>query len=140
MSDDAVGIGAYRGGAAPSRATLVFAALKRKCELRAALEIESAKIAAALPSLNENEFAELRDMMAKEDAAADADVAALAAEAKRLAAEAAASRNVRPLAVPLSKAASRILAHEIERRIERGHCPDLSILAEQAIRVAYGSA
>lgn len=140
MSDDAVGIGAYRGGAAPSRATLVFAALKRKCELRAALEIESAKIAAALPSLNENEFAELRDMMAKEDAAADADVAALAAEAKHLAAEAAASRNVRPLAVSLSKAASRILAHEIERRLERGHCPDLAILAEQAIRAAYGSA
>ena len=136
MSDEH-GLSAYRH-AAPSRAVIVFAALKRKVELRAALEVETARIFAALPTLTESEFGELRALMETFDADVDADVAALQTEAARLAREAAAARTIKPLAVPISKTASRILAHEIERRLSRGHCPDLAMLAEQAIRQCYG--
>jgi len=84
------------------------------------------------------ERAELIALLAAEDAKLDQDVAALEAEARRIAAEAAAAKNVKALSVPISKAASRILADEISRRLELGHCPPLELLAEQAIRQDYG--
>jgi hypothetical protein len=102
-----------------------------------ALEIESAKIAETLPALTEAENAELIALLAAEDAKLDRDVAALQAEAARLATEAAAARNIKPLSVPLSKAASRILQNEITRRLADGYCPGLAILTETAIRRAY---
>ena len=105
----------------------------RKITLRAELELESARIAETLPSLTESENAELRELLASEEKTLDADVLAIAKEE-------AASRNVKRLAIPLSKTASRILSLGIERRLELGHCPDLAILAEQAIRQAYGGA
>jgi hypothetical protein len=43
-----------------------------------------------------------------------------------------------PIAVPLSKTASRILQDEIERRLARGHCPPVELLTEQAIRAVHG--
>ena len=75
-----------------------------------------------------------------EDARMDQDSAALQAEAARLAAEAAAVNNVKRLSAPISKAASALLAREIERRLSLDHCPPVELLAEAAIRQAYGGA
>ena len=133
----AIGVGPYSGGAPRSRAASVLQMLRRKIALRAELEIESVKIAETLPALTESENAELLTLLASEEASMDADIAALQAEAERIAREESAAHHVRPLQVPLSRTASRILQSEIERRLNRGHCPDLAILAEQAIRTVY---
>lgn len=143
MSNDntpGVGIGAYAGGAARSRPAAVLAMLRRKIALRAELEIETARIAETLPALSPAEHAELIALLASEEATMDADIAALQAEAERIAREEAAARHVKPLQVSLTRTSSRLLQIEIQRRLARGHCPDLSILAEQAIRRAYGGA
>ena len=131
----AIGLGSYN--APHGRTAAMLAMLRRKIALRAELEIVSAKIAETLPTITENERAELIALLAAEDAKLDQDVAALQAEAARLATEAAAARNIKPLSVPLSKAASRILQNEITRRLADGYCPDLAILTETAIRRAY---
>jgi hypothetical protein len=86
-------------------------------------------------------FSEKKELVAQtghqaaEDASIDQDITALQAEAARLLAEAAAVNNVKRLSVPISKAASALLAREIERRPELGHC---ELLTEQAIRQAFG--
>jgi hypothetical protein len=134
------GIGAYAGGAARSRPAAVLAMLRRKIALRAELETESAKIAEALPALSEAEHAELIALLANEEASMDQDITDLEAEARRIAAEQAQARNVKPLQVSLSRTSSRLLQIEIQKRLARGHCPPVELLAEQAIRRAYGGA
>jgi hypothetical protein len=133
-----VGVGPYAGGATRSRATAGLQMLRRKIALRAELEIESAKIAETLPSLTEAENAELIALLASENARMDQDIAACRAEAQRIAAEEAQARHIKPLKVPLSRTASRILQDEIERRLSRGHCPPVELLTEQAIRAVHG--
>lgn len=141
MSDDnAVGIADYRAGAAPSRASLLLQAIRKRIELKAALALESARIEAMLPTLSESEIAEVRAALANDDARLDDDVAALQEQAADLAAEAAAARSAKGISVPLSKTASRILAEHIQRKLELGYCPPVELLTEQAIRQAYGQA
>jgi hypothetical protein len=137
---NSIGLGPYQGGGTrPARPTprSVFESLKRKVALKTVLAIETAKIAAAMPMLGEAGTQELMALLASEDASADADIANLRKDAERIAREEAAARNTRPMQFPLSKAAPKVLQSEIERRLERGHCPPLELLAEQAIRQAY---
>ncbi len=134
---DNIGVGHY-SEVSRSRAATVLQAIRRKIELRAALEVETSRIEAMLPTLTEAENAELRAALASDDARLDQDMIALAAETSRLASEAAAAKNITPMKVQLSRTASKLLKQEIERRLESGHCPDTSILIEQSIRQTYG--
>ncbi len=136
-----VGSGSYRGGATtPSRVSLMFQMLRKKVALRAALEIQTTEIAATLPSLSEVEKHELIALLAADECAIDQDVTALQSEATRIVREEPAHHNVKPMQVQLSRTASKLLQQEIERRLQSGHCPDTSILIEQSVRIAYGSA
>ena len=137
---DNIGTGPYSGGAVRSKSATVLQVIRRKIELKTQLALETSRLETLLPTLSPEENAEVRAALAADDAQLDQDVAALAREANRLAREAAAAKAIRPLSVTLSKAASGILAREIERRLNQGHCPDLAILAEQAIRATYGGA
>ncbi len=105
-ANEHVGVGPY---AAHSRPAALLQMLRKKIALRAELEIETARIQEALPSLTEAENAELRATLASEDSKLEADVTALRAEAERIAREEAAAKHVRPMTVPLSKAASQMV-------------------------------
>ena len=110
------GVAPYGGPAPHSRAQAVLHMIRRKIVLRCELALETSAIQKAVSELSEAENAELRALLEAEDARLDQDMAALRVDAQRLAAEAAAARNVRPLSVPLSKTASAVLAREIPRK------------------------
>ena len=130
------GVAPYGGPAPHSRAQAVLHMIRRKIVLRCELALETSAIQKAVSELSEAENAELRALLEAEDARLDQDMAALRVDAQRLAAEAAAARNVRPLSVPLSKTASAVLAREIPRRLELGHCKGRPELEAKLANVA----
>src|SRR6516165_242668 len=130
------GVAPYGGPAPHSRAQAVLHMIRRKIVLRCELALETSAIQKAVSELSEAENAELRALLEAEDARLDQDMAALRVDAQRLAAEAAAARNVRPLSVPLSKTASAVLAREIPRRLELGHCKGQPELEAKLANVA----
>jgi len=133
------GVAPYGGGGGPrSRPAAILAIIKRKAQLRAELALEAKRVQEMLPGLTEAEHAELIAMLTSEDFKLDADVAELREGAERIAREEARAKHVKPLQVRLSRTASHILQHEIERRLSRGHYPPVELLTEQAIRCVYG--
>jgi len=89
-----------------------MAMVRRKVALRAELEIVSAKVTEAIPTLSERERSELIALMAAEDTRADQDLVALRAEAQRIAIEEAQAQHVRTMTIPLSKSASKLVQEE----------------------------
>jgi hypothetical protein len=134
-----VGVGPFAGGATRSRPGALLQMSRKKIALRAELEIETARIQEALPSLTEAENAELRAMLASEDSKLDADVTAPQAEAERIAREETAAKHVRPMMVPLSKAASQMVQAKAERRIARGVYLSAETLVTEAGKHAFGA-
>jgi hypothetical protein len=110
--------------------------LCKKTELRALMEVESRKIAEAIPHLSAAETEQLQAMLAGEAAACDADVPA---SAKQVEAEASLAASTRAMDVRIDRQASRALQAEMLRRIEaQGLCPAASQLTGEAIRRVYG--
>lgn len=137
MSESNVGLGGYQGGGA-SRAgpRQIFEMLVRKTQLRALMEIESSKIAEALPYLSATETEQLQGMLAGEITDCNSDLAALAQQADR---EAALAASTKAMDLRLSREASAQLQSEMLRRIERqGFCPAPAQLAADAIARAFG--
>ncbi len=139
MTDDhkAVGLSPY-SGRKPGRPGVcdVLQMLQRKVELRALLEAEQEKIAAALPNLNPDETQQLLSLMATEVKALDGDpaIAAVTEEA------AYAAQGIRALTVTLSRPASKALQSEVVRRIHQGnYCPPTELLLSEAVRRAFGN-
>jgi hypothetical protein len=135
--DEDIGLGGYQGGESAQRPgpRQIFAMLVRKTQLRALLEIESARIAEALPSLTAAETEQLSEMLRGEVADCNADVASLAEQVDR---EAALAASTKAMDLKLSRSASKTLQAKMMRRIERsGFCPAPATLAADAIARAY---
>ena len=98
------------------------------------LEIETAKIAEALPALNAVEIEQLQSMLASEVENYGADAEALSQQIER---EAALAASTRAMDVRLSREASRALQDEMLRRMERGHCPAPAALVGEAVAKAF---
>ncbi len=112
--------------------------IRKKCELRAQLALETAKIQSALVYFSEAEHQELRALLEKQGEDCDGDILALKQESTQLEAEARAVGDIKPLAISLSRGATKILHNEIERRLSLGHCPAVELVVEQGLRRAYG--
>jgi hypothetical protein len=139
MSESNVGLTtAYQGnqGARRQGPREIFEMLVRKTQLRALMEVESSRIAEALPHLSAAETEQLQSMLAGEVADCNADVAALAQQVDR---EASLVASTKAMDVRLSREASRVLQAEMMCQIERrGFCPPPTQLAGEAIVRAFG--
>jgi hypothetical protein len=129
-------LGDYQGGGA-SRPRQILEMIVRRTELRALMELESRRIAEALPCLNSAETEQLQAMLASEVDNCSADVAELS---KQVEAESALSASVKAMDVWLTRESSRILQAEIMARIERnGFAPAANQLVGEAVRAAFSS-
>jgi hypothetical protein len=129
-----VGLGGYQG---PSRtkAEKVMAALRAKCQLRAALCAVQEDLDAAIPSLSQHDLQKLTQLMSTEADILDNETAALREEVERESAQ-----PTRAMTVQISRVSSTILAAEVERRISRGSFPSAQALIGEALWVAFGEA
>jgi hypothetical protein len=129
----------YQGGGAERPGPRqIFQMVVRKTEYRALMELESRRIAEALPYLSSTETEQLSEMLQGEIADCNADVSALAEQVDR---EAALAASTRAMDVRLSREASRALQAEMLRRIERlGFCQAPAQLTGEAVMRAYGEA
>lgn len=109
MTDESnVGLASYSGAHGARRGPHQgFEMLQEKVRLRALLEIETAKIAEALPALNAVEIEQLQSMLASEVENYGADLEALSQQIER---EAALAASTRAMDVRLSREASRALS------------------------------
>ena len=105
--------------------------LVRKSQLRAELELEAARIAEAIPTLNATELAELKELLANEVA----DIGTDARE--QVEREAALAASTKAMNVKLSREASRALQAQMMRRLEHGHCPAPAPLVGEAVAKAF---
>lgn len=132
------GLGVYQGGEGSRRPGVkqIFEAILKKSALRAALELETAKINEALPYLNATETQQLSEMLQDETVANDAEVAALAATVDR---EVALAASTRAMDIRLDRGASQVLQSAMLRQIDQhGFCKAPSQLAGEAITLVYG--
>jgi len=137
MTDESnVGLASYSGAHGARRGPRQgFEMLQEKVRLRALLEIETAKIAEALPALNAVEVEQLQGMLAgqAEDYGAEAEV--LRQQVER---EAALAASTKAMDVRLSREASQVLQAEMMFRLEqRGHCPAPAALVGEAVAKAF---
>jgi len=140
MSDDkaASAIAPYGGGGVRSRAANVLALVRRRISLRSELELISGQISEAVPALTDSERVELITALSAEDTKLDRDVATLREQAQRIQAEEAQSKHVRPMTVPLSRTASRMVQAEAERRAMRGAYLSAEVLVTEAVKHTFG--
>ena len=109
-----IGIGAYSGsqGAKKPAPKSVCEMLMRKSRLRAELQMESQRIAEALPSLSAIELGELKELVAVEIQAIDDDAR------REIEHEAALATSTKAMEVRLDRTTSQALQIQMLRRLE----------------------
>jgi len=127
----------YQGGGAERPGPRqIFQMVVRKTEYRALMELESRRIAEALPYLSSTETEQLSEMLRGEISDCNADVSALAEQVDR---EAALASSVRTMELRLDRKSSQALQSEMLRRIERsGFCQAPAQIAGELISRVYG--
>jgi hypothetical protein len=120
-----IGIVSYYGGdkSAPQRA---FDRLREKCAMLAALAQISAELDATLYRINPGEFDELVRLISAETQAADADIESM--RLKVIEEQKLARQTQRSMTVRMSRAASKLIGIEAEKRVMRGAFPSAESL------------